>query len=299
MKHSISFYLVLLVLKIQGQKKMFSLSPVDYDGLRKQDVRRPKGKFYKADDVYSFDVNGFKVTAVESPVRKSNGKLMIYLHGGAFVSGPGQHHWDTVQKIYKKTDLNIWVYDYPKAPEYTSDQINASVDALYKKALESYDASDIIVMGDSAGGTLALTLSQRLESEGVDKPRSLVLVSPVVDASMENPAIDQIEPKDPILSVAGVRSAKQMFAGEKSLKHPSVSPIYGSFDNFPNVILYIGGRDIAAPDQELLAEVLKEKGVGIDVVYDEKMIHIWPLLPVMKEAKLALDGLISKLNNLD
>ena len=294
MKSSISFYLVLLVLKIQGQKKMFSTSPVSYEKLRKQNVLSPRGSFYKSDEVYRFDVEGFKVTALESP-KRANGKLMIYLHGGAFVSGPGQHHWDTVKKIYQNTDLNIWVYDYPKAPEHTVETVNKCVDAIYKKALETYDASDIILMGDSAGGTLALTLTQRLKKHEIAKPSLLVLVSPVLDASMDNPKILKIEDRDPILSVAGVSSAKKMFAGGRPLKDPSISPLYGDFNDFPDVMLFIGGRDITAPDQLKFEQILREKGVGIDLTYDEDMIHIWPLLPVMKEAGMTLDNLIKKL----
>lgn len=293
MRNSISFYLVLLVLKLKGKKRMFSQSPVDVKGLRKDDVKKPGGEFYKSNAVRSFEVDGFKVTALESKGKSE--RLMIYLHGGAFVSGPGQHHWDSIKKIHKDTGINIWLVDYPKAPEHTVDKANKVIDALYQKALRMYNGKDIILMGDSAGGNLCISLTQRLIQAKADKPGLLILVSPVIDASFSNPAIKTIDALDPILSIAGVRSANVLFAGNKALTDPSLSPIFGSVEGFPKVIMYVGDRDICAPDEIEFAKLLKTHGAELDLIREQEMIHIWPLLPVMKEAGIALNNLIEKL----
>lgn len=293
MRNSISFYLVLLVLKLKGKKRLFSQVPVAFKGLRKDDVKVPGGPFYKSSAVRDFEVDGFKVTALES--ESMGGRLMIYLHGGAFVSGPGQHHWDTIKKIHKDTGINIWLVDYPKAPEYIVDRANKVIDALYQKALGVYTGKDIILMGDSAGGNLCISLTQRIISAKIDKPALLILVSPVIDASFSNPAIKAIDPLDPILSIDGVRSANELFAGNKALTDPSLSPIFKSVEGFPKVIMYVGGRDICAPDEIEFAKVLKAQGVDLDLIREQEMIHIWPLLPVMKEARVALNDLIEKL----
>ena len=295
MRNSISFYLVLLVLKLKGKKRMFGQSPVDVKGLRKDDVKYPGGTFYKSKAVRHFELDGFKVTALESEGKSK--RLMIYLHGGAFVSGPGQHHWDTLKKIYKETDMTIWLIDYPKAPEYTVDKASQVVDALYQKALKSFAGEDIILMGDSAGGNLCISLTQRLIQSKVDKPGLLILVSPVIDASFSNPAIKGIDPLDPILSIDGVRSANEHFAGDKPLTDPALSPIFASVAGFPKVIMYVGDRDICAPDELEFAKLLDAQGVELDLIREQEMIHIWPLLPVMKEAGAALNNLIKKLKD--
>lgn len=293
MRNSISFYLVLLVLKLKGKKRLFSQSPVNVKGLRKDDVKVPRGTFYKSSAVRNFEVDGFKVTSLES--ESIGGRLIIYLHGGAFVSGPGQHHWDTIKKVHKDTGINIWLLDYPKAPEYTVDKANKVIDALYQKALGVYTSRDIILMGDSAGGNLCISLTQRIISAKIYKPALLILVSPVIDASFSNPAIEAIDPLDPILSIDGVRSANELFAGNKALTDPSLSPIFESVEGFPKVIMYVGDRDICAPDEIKFAKVLKAQGADLDLIREQEMIHIWPLLPVMKEAGMTLDNLIKKL----
>ena len=63
-----------------------------------------------------------------------------------------------------------------------------------------------------------------------------MLVSPVMDATMSNPQIDKIDKIDPMLSKTGVLSAKKMCAENNDLKNVMISPINGSFDEFPQTI---------------------------------------------------------------
>lgn len=89
MKRSFSYYLVLLVLKLKGVKKSFS-KPIDHLQIRKDDVKSPKGSFYKHNITAKNHIQGTKVTEISTDTHH---KLIIYLHGGAFVKGPSQHHW--------------------------------------------------------------------------------------------------------------------------------------------------------------------------------------------------------------
>src|SRR5690606_24011131 len=103
-------------------------------------------------------------------------------------------------------------------------------DAIYRHALESFQPDQISLIGDSAGGTLVTSLVQRLVSNQMPLPRRIILVSPVMDASMTHPAIDQVDATDPMLSKAGVLSAKKMCVGTGDLKDVRISPLYGSFE---------------------------------------------------------------------
>lgn len=68
-----------------------------------------------------------------------------------------------------------------------------------------------------------------------------------------------------------------------------MSPIYGSFKGFLPVDLFIGEYDILYPDQKLGRDKMKAEGVDVSVIIGEKMPHIWPLLPFMKEAIKSLN----------
>ncbi|TEB41469.1 esterase, partial [Flavobacterium circumlabens] len=114
MAKSFTYYLTLSVIKFKGIKRNFSEHPIDFLKLRKDDVHSPKSKFFKTHST-SFSVAGTTVTEVKS--KYNSDKLLVFIHGGAFVSGPSQHHWDSVEKIAKGTQYTIWMCNYPKAPE--------------------------------------------------------------------------------------------------------------------------------------------------------------------------------------
>ncbi len=295
MKQSITYYLTLFVLKLKGLKKLFSEDPIDYKKLRKEDVHQPKGKFFKQHTTNSFTIADSLITEVTR--NTSSTKLVLFLHGGAFISGPGQHHWDSIQEIVKNSNHTIWMCDYPKAPENKISAISKNIDAVYQKALEKYEAHQITLLGDSVGATLITALTQRLIQNNLALPQQLILISPVLDATMTNPNIDKIEKTDPMLSKIGLVSAKRMCAENDDLTNPMISPIYGSFENFPITTLFMGTIDITYPDQKLTAQKLRDANAVVDVIEGENMPHIWPLLPVMKEAKTALNQIINSINN--
>jgi acetyl esterase/lipase len=87
-----------------------------------------------------------------------------------------------------------------------------------------------------------------------------------------------------------------MCAGEMDLKNEMLSPLYGGFNGFPKTVLFLAENDITYPDQLLVVQKLKAEGVDLEVILGEKMPHIWPFLPVMKEARVALYQLIDRLN---
>lgn len=294
-KHSITYYITLLVIKLKGVKKDFSKDPIDYKKIRKEDIHHPSGKFLKQNSESPFKILKTSITEVKSD--NASNKLLLFVHGGAFISGPSKIHWDTLQFIAKQTNHVIWMCDYPKAPEHQITEISNNIDAVYTAALNKYDSNQISLIGDSVGGTLVTALIQRLIRNKAQLPHKVILVSPVMDASLTNSEIDKVDKVDPMLSKQGVLSAKKMCAGDVDLKNEMISPLYGSFDNFPETVLFMAENDITYPDQKLAAIKLTEANVKVEVIDGKGMPHIWPYLPVMKEAKLALSEIVAQLNN--
>ncbi len=271
---------------------MFSTDPVDYKKIRKEDVKIPKSSFFKKQK--RFTVLDTTVTEVLS--KEGTNKLILFIHGGAFISGPAEHHWNTIRKLHKHTVYTIWLCDYPKAPESQIDVISNNIDAVYKKALESYQPENIVLLGDSVGGTLSFALVQRLIKNQKEIPSKIIAISPVMDATLSNPRIMEFDKKDPMLSKKGILSAKKMCANNKDLTDLKISPIYGSFNGFPKTLLFLGENDIMYPDQEILVEKLKESSITFRAIVGKQMPHIWVLLPFLKEGKIALKELLKELN---
>jgi acetyl esterase/lipase len=294
MKQSFTFYLTHWVIKLKGLKKLFSEDPINFKKIRKEDVFKPKGSFFKRNIKRRFQVLKTEVTEVRHS--DNSNKLILFVHGGAFISGPAKHHWETIKTIVKATDYTIWLCNYPKAPEHKIIEISENIEAVYDQATEEFDSENIILLGDSVGGTLVTALTQRLIKNNKSLPKQLQLVSPVMDASLSNPDIDKYDVIDPMLSKKGIFSAKKMCAGDVSLKDPIISPIYGSFKGFPETILFLAENDIMYPDGIELKDILQKEEVSFKVIHGENMPHIWPFLPIMKESSISLKQLISLLN---
>lgn len=290
MKQSLSYYMALLIIKIKGVKKDFDHDPIDFKKIRKEDIHHPSSKFFKRNLLSTFKISDSLISEIGKD--QSSDRLLIFIHGGAFISGPAQHHWNTVKEIAKKIDCKIWMCDYPKAPENEITKISENIDAIYSEAQKNYEANQISILGDSVGGTLATALVQRLILKKLKLPAKLILVTPVMDASMSNPKIKTFEKIDPMLSKKGVLSAKKMCAGNKDLKDQMISPLYGNFVGFPITVLFLAKKDILYPDAKLAEIKMKKNNVNMKVIEGENMPHIWPFLPVMKEAKTSLNQMI-------
>lgn len=293
---SFSYYLTLLVIKMKGVKKEFRKDPIDYQKLRKENVIVSHPKKFRPFSFTQFKAGSSEVSEIKP--EKESGDIIIYYHGGAFVYGPVDYHWDTVKALARQTENVVWMINYPKAPENNIQEISESIDEVYTAAMEKYPLKNVILAGDSVGGTLITALVQRLIKADKSLPSLLVLISPVMDASFSNPEIEEIDNHDPILSKTGALSAKKMCAAGRSLKDPVISPLYGSFIGFPETLMFIAENDITRPDQQLAAQKMRNEKVEVTTIFGEGMPHIWPILPVMREAKKAFSTIILKIKSL-
>lgn len=297
---SISFYIVTSLIKLKGIKSSFSKAPIDYLRLRKNDIKTPNKKLLIDQDSNTFKISKSRLTEIIPARIKKEDSIILYCPGGAFVYGPTDINWKFCAKIAKETQLRTFLIDYPKAPEAQIDEINANIDAVYNYFVEQKSIKNIVLIGDSVGGTLLMSLIQRvLKSQSKIKSKGIILISPVADCSMTNPKIEDVDENDIMLSLNGVLSAKQMCAGKIDLKSEIISPIYGNFKNFIETYIFIAENDIMQPDQELLVKKLITDHVFIKVFRGYKNHHIWPLLPYMKEAKESIKEIISIIKTLD
>jgi acetyl esterase/lipase len=117
-----------------------------------------------------------------------------------------------------------------------------------------------------------------------------------MDASVSNPEIALLDKTDPMLSRAGVVSAKRMAALDGDLDDVRISPIRGNFSHFPTTVMFLAEADITYPDQRIVAQKMTDAKVALTIIVGKGMPHIWPFLPVMKEAKKALGEIITSIN---
>ncbi len=263
-----------------------------YEGFRKmKNVSVPPSYFFINATITYRDTASIKLISV-LPNAKATGKHILYLHGGAYVSGFSMGHWYFLSELYKKTACHILAPDYPLAPDTTASELLPMMLKLYRDVIKGINREDLIVMGDSAGAGLALALCQQLTEE--EQPAELVLLSPWLDLSMENPEIKKVDKLDPILNIQGLKDSAAAYAGGLDLKDPRLSPLFGKMETLAPISMYAGTHDILFPDASKLPELLHSIEKKINYVKIDKMLHCGMLYPT-EEGKLCRDIIIEAL----
>jgi len=216
-----------------------------------------------------------------------NKKIAIYFHGGGYVKGPLALQWKTLAEIADATMYDVAILNYPKTPEYTCQEtINYCVQ-VFEKILLDYGQTNIIFLGDSAGGGLALSLFMSLRDLGKATPEKMILMSPWLDVSMTNKEIPEYKDKDLILTVDGLIVCGLFYAGGIDTGDWRVSPMYGDLDCLPETHVFVGGSELFYPDCRDFIKNAKAKGYVAELHYYEDMQHDWPIIPLISEAKQA------------
>ncbi len=214
----------------------------------------------------------FIITPKEGEV--SNTKI-LYFHGGSYMAEMSDEHWNFIKKLTLDTNATIIIPDYPLTPKYTYKDVYNMVEPLYKEIIEKVDASDLIVMGDSAGGGLALGLLEKVSEENIVMPSKTILISPWLDVRLNNPEIDEVQKEDKELNRETLRLAGIAYAGEDGINSYLVNPIDGDLSKVGNVVILTGTSDILNPDVHVLEERAEEQGNSIKILEYEGAGHIW------------------------
>ena len=149
------------------------------------------------------------------------------------------------------------------------------VEPLYKEIVEKIDVNNFIVIGDSAGGGLALGLLEKVSQEDTAIPNKTILISPWLDVRLTNSEIDEVQKEDKELNKEALKVAGIAYAGDDGIDSYLVNPIDGDLSKLSNVTILTGTSDILNPDVHVLEEKGKEQGIDINVKEYEGAGHIW------------------------
>ena len=205
---------------------------------------------------------------------KSNIKI-LYFHGGSYVAEATKQHWDFIEKMVNDIGATVILPDYPLTPKYNYKDVFNMVVPFYKEVLDRVDSNHLVIMGDSAGGGLALALEEKIGQENLQMPVKTILISPWLDVRLTNPEIEEVQKNDKHLNKETLKLAGVTYAGEDGINSYLVNPIEGDLSKLQNITILTGTYDILNPDVHVLKERAEKVGVSIDVKEFEKANHIW------------------------
>ena len=264
---------------------------------------RPPKSVSKNYNLKEYDYLHRQVFTIEPDIEESSGKVIMYLHGGSYVGELYKEHWNFFRDLIKDTGATIVVPDYPLTPQYRYTDVFGMVLPLYREIVKRVEKENFILMGDSAGGGIALALAEEAGKEGLNQPSKLILISPWLDVTMKNPKIDTVQKHDKMLNKKVLTVAGVAYAGGKDMDKYLVSPINGPLDKLENVIIYTGTYDILNPDVHTFEKLAKEKNLKLDIRETKGAAHIWLIKRYTDKkydddkAKTAYNNLVELIND--
>lgn len=271
----------------KGVSKLLSMTPKT-DGVKRNSIvnkriseGEKKAKPSKLLKTRWIDNNNGRIFYANEDGNTNN--IIIYIPGGAFCNEMTTFHWLFLKKIIKNTNAKVIIPTYRLIPFGTYQDAFDLIIPIYQESLK--ENKRIIIMGDSAGGGLAISLNMFFKKNNIKLPDKLILLSPWLDISMKNKKIDDYKSLDPLLDKEGLIVAGRLWKDELDDCDWRVSPIYGDVKSINNLTTFVGTSELFYPDIIELYKKLDKSNNKLIVGKD--MNHAYPLMPI-PEAKEAL-----------
>jgi len=207
-------------------------------------------------------------------------KAVLYVHGGFFISGSVKASRNLCASIAHECKSNLFLPDYRLAPEYPFPAALDDIQALYSALLSTYNLSpaSIVCAGDGSGAAIITALMFRLKAKQLPLPAGLVLLSPWLDISCSQEEIPILQKKDFLLTKAAVMTAAERYVSPERFSDPLVSPLFGSFTDFPPILIQCGGQEMLLADAKACAHKIEAAGGIVQLNVWETMPHLFQAL---------------------
>ncbi len=233
-------------------------------------------------------------------------RVLLYLHGGGWVMGSSLAYRPFTVALGKATKMRVLSVNYRLSPEVRFPAALEDCTKAYQWLLEQgIQPRNIIIAGDSAGGTLALTTILNLRDKGISLPKGAVCFSPLTSylPSAWNSLVIAKGETDPILADIGMIWWCPAYLGQESPASPLdplISPLLGDLKGFPPVLIQATTPELLFDQGQQFIEKAKAAGVDATLQAWDGLFHDWQAfaLGVLPEAQEAIDKVGAWVQNL-
>ncbi|MCS3799004.1 alpha/beta hydrolase fold domain-containing protein [Niastella sp. OAS944] len=232
------------------------------------------GKAYPPDSTIT--VIGEEIAGVKSywfnQDQLTQKNIVIYLHGGVYTYGSVNAYRAMLTHLAKSLNSAILYIEYSLSPEHPFPAANNEILKVYRELQKKYPNYKITIMGDSAGGGLAISLVNDAQKYNLSMPASLALISPWIDLKCINNSYVTKQSVDPILSKDYLYSHALMYAPDK-IKEADPGEI--KFKKFPPVLLLVGTDEVLNDDSKNFYAYIKPIQKKARLKEFEGQKHVW------------------------
>jgi acetyl esterase/lipase len=223
-------------------------------------------------------------------------RVILQLHGGGYLVGFSDMYRKLACRYLRLSGgASVFSLDYRIAPAHRHPAALDDAFAAWCWLVDNgYEAADIIVAGDSAGGNLALALTLRLRENGMALPDALVLLSPWADMSGVGLSRSANFRKDPLFGksagdreAAGIRKPGSPYSGDAELTDIYLSPIYADLTGFPPMLIQAGEWEMLLDDARTIEKNASAAGVDATLMVFPGMFHVFQVASWLPESREA------------
>jgi epsilon-lactone hydrolase len=219
-------------------------------------------------------------------------RIVLYLHGGGYCIGTLASCRNFAGRVCRSADARVLSVGYRLAPENPFPAAVEDALASYRWLLhQGIPSSRVALLGDSAGGGLALATAVALRDANDPLPAAIVAVGPLTDLAKESPSMKERAHLDPIVTYEGSMANALRYVGQNGdLKNPLASPLHAALEGLPRMLILVGTHECLFDDSTRFANKAKAAGVPVELDIWEEMIHDWPLFAdVLPEGRAAIE----------
>ena len=283
--HSLVFYFCK-----KGKRRYEPGKVPDYEASRRSELRQ--NRFAQAPRSVKIEERRLGGVPVELLSRPGNpaDRIVLYFHGGGFVVGSVRTRRAFTGYVAGKLGFNVAAVEYRLAPEHPFPAAPEDCFAAYRELLHEYRPGNIVLLGESAGGNLVLSVLLQIKAAGLPMPAAAFCFSPcvqfdrVLKSYVENAKTEAMvsdlseEVFDAYLRSHDVEKARE----------PIFAPYYGDFSGCPPVYLWASESEALRDDSVILYEKLQAAGQGCNLYLRKNMLHTWLIIPYIPEARADL-----------
>ncbi len=206
-------------------------------------------------------------------------RVLLYLHGGAYVMGSARTHRDLAARLSQAAGVRVLVPNYRLAPENPYPAAIEDATAVYGWLLtQGFKPEHIAIAGDSAGGNLAVVTLLALREASIGLPEAAILLSPWTDLTLSGESVKTRAEVDPMIKLGEASEQFAYYVGNHDRTDPLISPIFADLRGLPPLLIHVGNDEVLLDDSVRLAERAQAAGVEVTLKVWEGMWHVFQTL---------------------
>jgi epsilon-lactone hydrolase len=244
---------------------------------------------------YPSSLGGVPAVTLEPLVGEPE-RTVVYYHGGGYVSGsPPDGYLPLAGAVALATQARVHAVDYRLAPEHRFPAAFEDCLAAYRwVALHGgADPQTVAVLGDSAGGNLAVAVTVAARDEDLPLPSCVAAISPFADLTFSGASLELRKHMDPYVTRELLESMASDYLGGADPADPRCSSVFADLHDLPPLLIQVGEDEILFDDAARIRDAARAAGVDTTFQPWTHGIHVWPVYisAGIPESALAIENL--------